>query len=182
MTPSRAQPVGISAEWYRVEYGRQVLSDRAGLRTTVGAVVAHNLAASSLASCVGPIEFMMRWRILSDILRADAVETRRGGGSVDDAALTVDVKRFAEFWGESERTVYRSLRRFRTAFPGEVDPGRVLWCVQEWDLTLGWNGLAEKPVYATRRAAPGPTEHGSSGRIRRGSQPVRDGELAGGRP
>jgi len=88
------------------------------------------------------------------VQRHSANDARWESRGVSQPQLAVDVPGFAEFWGESERTVYRALAVFRRAFPGEADPNRVLDCCHVWDDSLGWRGLAESEVFVSVGARP----------------------------
>ena len=73
----------------------------------------------------GPLVFVMQWEI-----------ARRALGR----APSTD--EFADFWGASTRTVYRSLKRFREAFPGELDPDRIAQLGQPRNNNFGWRAFA----------------------------------------
>lgn len=97
---------------------------------TIGAVARDRVGVLAAGRAVA---FMVQWAILRDEL----------GGR------TPTIDEYRDFWGDSERTAYRHQALFRTAFPGEETPDRLLDALRaDWDRRRGVEGLAATPIAA----------------------------------
>lgn len=85
-------------------------------QSRVGAVRAYKVIA-----------FMVEWQMARTALGRDSLT----------------VAEFRDWWKLSERTAYREQQRFRTAFPDETTPDRLLdLALASWDERSGVAGLA----------------------------------------
>lgn len=101
-------------------------------------VVGQNLGSHAEKTVKVPLVFAIKWSVAARAAGTPSTNQRLSVG-------TVDVIGFATFWGRSLRSVYRDLDVFRSAFPGERDPGRLIGPFgvglksETWP---GWNGWA----------------------------------------
>lgn len=123
-------------------------------------VMQRNSNDLPLSSLIPVLVFVMRWDIAA---RELARRFSPPSGPSDDGRLgsryrierqerpgppePVTVAVVGEYWGDSRRTMYRQQSRFRSVFPEERDPARLLELCRGWDRRLGWRGLANAKVY-----------------------------------
>jgi hypothetical protein len=104
--------------------------------------------AKLAARRVGPVKggraiaFMWQWALWRETTGAPP------------ASITQDVTDYADWWRESERTVWRHLELYREAFPGEQTPDRILDLVlAQIDRSAGVRGLGRVVPPASSVAA-----------------------------
>jgi hypothetical protein len=90
------------------------------------------------AEAHGALEFMLQWSVTRGAL-----------------GRPPKLREYADWWGCSRSTAFRSQRRFRRCFPGERTPDRLLDVIDgAWDEREGLGGLSSVEVPLGRSIAP----------------------------
>jgi hypothetical protein len=124
---ARKQRIAEAREIGPLRIGPRLRDHRAITEASLGEIAHHNWGPDfNERALAGLMSFVMKWVIANESL---------------GRTLTVDD--FGEYWGESTRTVYRSLKRFREVFPSEHDPDRIGRLVEGRPNARGWRTLAD---------------------------------------
>lgn len=109
-------------------------------------VVGQNLGSHTEGVVKVPLVFALKWSVAARAAGQPFSFQRVSLGAIDVAG-------FAVFWGRSLRSVYRELSVFRSACPGERDPGRLIGPFgvglkpEMWPGWNGWAALGQELVY-----------------------------------